>query len=105
MTKTILYGAFVAIAAALVGAATFANAASPHEEDSQLFGLIMELETQIISLQTQLQQLQLLPGPPGPKGDTGAQGPQGPPGPSTTYQIYNHIAALYIHENQEYFGE
>ena len=79
--KTILYGTIAAgLLVGLVSANTFANAESPHEEDSQLFELIMELETQIISLQTQLMTIQLVPGP---------QGPPGPPGPSTTYIMYD----------------
>ena len=76
--------AFVA-GSLVTGAAVFAD---PDDDDEiSFFGLIMELETQIISLQTQLQQLVTTggtgdAGPEGPQGEQGPQGETGPAGPS-----------------------
>lgn len=77
MTKTIL---ILAIAAAFVAGTittgSLAYAASSLTLEG-LFAMLMQLETQIISMQTELQQLQLLPGPPGPPGIQGETGPAG----------------------------
>jgi len=90
MTKTIM---ILVIAAVLVagsigtGTTVFAD-----EENTQLLELLMELETQIISMQTEILLLGFNmgePGPQGPQGEIGPQGPQGETGPSSEVLVFN----------------
>jgi len=101
MTKTIfrkklLVLTTIAVLATGLTLSTTLDTAEAQNQDPgspQFFGLLMELETQIISMQTQIQQLELLggvPGPQGPEGDDGtpgAEGPQGPAGPSQILEV------------------
>jgi len=81
MTNKILIGGLVAIAF-VAGSMMTITADAKQEDNTTFFGLLMELETQIISMQTQIQQLDLFgeKGETGDKGDTSSQGPAGPQG-------------------------
>ena len=90
MTKTIM---ILVIAAAFVagsigtGTTVFADSGT-----TELLALLMELETQIISMQTEILQLGFNmgePGPQGPQGEIGPQGPQGETGPSSETLAFN----------------
>jgi len=90
--------AFVA-GSLVTGATVFAD---PDDDDEiSFFGLIMELETQIISLQTQIQQLSFLgekgetgdKGPTGDTGPTGDAGPAGPTGPEVPISIGSDVVS------------
>ena len=87
MTKTITIGIIaLAFVAGSIMTGTPANAGTHDDGGNEFLALLMQLETQIISMQTQIQQLQLLPGPqgdPGPQGPQGSQGSQGPEGEIT----------------------
>lgn len=94
MTKTTILGiAAIAFIAGSVATGSFAYAAKDDVKTTisleGLFSMLMELETQIISMQTQLQQLQLLPGPQGPQGEQGPQGVQGQQGPPGQLDVGN----------------
>ncbi len=90
MTKTIM---ILVIAAAFVaGSIGTGTTVFAEEKDIQLLGLLMELETQIISMQTEILQLGFNmgePGPQGPQGETGPQGPQGEIGPLSETLAFN----------------
>ncbi len=103
MTKTIfrkklLVLTTIAVLATGLTLSTTLDTAEAQNQDPgspQFFGLLMELETQIISMQTQIQQLDFLgeKGPDGDKGETGDKGPdgdkgpQGPAGPSQILEV------------------
>jgi len=94
MTNKILIGGLVAIAF-VAGSMMTITADAKQEDDTTFFGLLMELETQIISMQTQIQQLDLFgekgetgeKGPDGDKGETGDTGDKGPVGTFPSYYV------------------
>ncbi len=75
MTNKILIGGLVVIAF-VAGSMMTITADAKQEDNTAFFGLLMELETQIISMQTQIQQLDFL----GETGDKGADGDKGATG-------------------------
>jgi len=88
MTKTtIILIAAIAFVAGTITTGTIAFA--DEDENTQLLGLLMELETQIISMQTEILQLGFNMGEPGPQGETGPQGPQGETGLSGEVLVFN----------------
>jgi len=86
INKTIIAG-LVAIAF-VAGSMMTVNMADAKKGDNleTFFGLLMELETQIISMQTEILALSTGgtggTGPQGPQGETGPAGPQGETGPA-----------------------
>ena len=81
MTKTIMV--LVIAAAFVAGSIGTGTTVFAEEKDIQLLGLLMELETQIISMQTEILQLGFNMGEPGP------QGPQGEIGPLSETLAFN----------------
>ena len=92
--KTIMIGLVaIAFVAGSIMTGNTANAGTHNGGGNEFLALLMELETQIISMQTQIQQLDFLgekgeTGDKGPDGDKGATGDTGDQGPVGTFPSY-----------------
>jgi len=75
-----IVAAFVA-GTLVTNAPQIAQAAQSDELIATLLDLVIDIETQVIALQTEVTQIELAEGPAGPQGETGDTGPQGPTGP------------------------
>jgi len=85
------------LAAFFVGTLTsgpLANAAQSDELIAIFLDLVIDIETQIIALQTEVSQLELAEGPEGPEGPAGPTGEDGAQGPTMNFYTTKTVIGI-----------